>query len=187
MGTPPIAARASAISVKVVAARSSVAKATNRHREYASTAQNRCRPGAQGGPVDDQVFTRCPHGGTATAVIVFAPLGSLVGDEAAEVAVRAGVSGGRGDGEQAFGGDSAAGRGDAFCDDLGDGVVVAGAGLSWGRGVAGFESFDDTADGFVGGAAHLGGASVGADLAVGGNDVHAVLRRLQWNSLGGDR
>ena len=43
---PPIAPNASAIKANVVEALWSVAKATNRHRENASTAQNRNNPGA---------------------------------------------------------------------------------------------------------------------------------------------
>ncbi|GAB4675448.1 hypothetical protein MOKP106_26520 [Mycobacterium avium subsp. hominissuis] len=43
---PPIASRASAIIASVVEAFSSRAKRTNRHREYASTAQNTINPGA---------------------------------------------------------------------------------------------------------------------------------------------
>lgn len=39
----------------------------------------------------------------------------------------------------------------------------------------------------MGGAAHLDGAEIGADLTVDGNRVHMVPRRHQWNSLGGDR
>ncbi len=51
-----------------------------------------------------------------------------------------------------------------------------------GGGSAGLELLDDPFDGLVGGAAQLGGASVRPDLLIGRNDVHAVPRRLQWNS-----
>ena len=45
-GTPPISPKASAISANVVDAFWSVANATKRQRENASTAQNRNSPGA---------------------------------------------------------------------------------------------------------------------------------------------
>ena len=57
-GTPPVAASASAINASVVVARSSVANATNRHRDHASTAQNRCNPA----PTSAQSITRYSPG-----------------------------------------------------------------------------------------------------------------------------
>ena len=42
--------------------------------------------------------------------------------------------------------------------------------------VAGFGPFDDPTDGLVSGSADFGCASVGADLSVGGNDVHSFPR-----------
>jgi hypothetical protein len=64
-----------------VVAFSSLANAAKRHREYANTAQNRCRP-PTGSPVDDQVFPGCPHRWPATALVLF-PLQPLcLGDKA---------------------------------------------------------------------------------------------------------
>jgi hypothetical protein len=37
--------------------------------------------------------------------------------------------------------------------------------------------------GLMGCAAHVGGSSIRPEVLVGSNDVHAVLRRLQWNSV----
>jgi len=48
-------------------------------------------------------------------------------------------------------------------------------------------AFDDPLDGLVGQPAHLGGPAVGADLAVGGDDVQLLPRGQQWSPLGGER
>jgi hypothetical protein len=54
--------------------------------------------------------------------------------------------------------------------------------LSRHAGLIGFELIHDPFDGLVGSAAQIGGGSVGPELLIGRSDVHAVLRRLQWNS-----
>jgi hypothetical protein len=43
------------------------------------------------------------------------------------------------------------------------------------------ELLDETFDGLGSSAAQFGGGSVRPDLLIGRNDVHAFLRRLQWN------
>ncbi len=103
------------------------------------------------------------------------------------MAVRSFVAGFAGDGEDAFGGDSALGFFDSFDDEVGDHFVVVFAFGSrrWPfTGLVGFEFVDDAFDGFVAGVAEFGGSSIRSDFAVSGNDIHTVPRRLQWNSPG---
>ena len=149
------------------------------------TAQNRCSP-RDGGPVDDQVVARCPHCWSSAAVMLGLPLRFLLGDQTAEVTVRAVVAGGAGD--RQIRGDPAFRFLGAFGDQLCDSVVIVFTFDAGSRSLTclfGLESFDGASDGLVGGAAQLGGCSVRPDLVVGGNDVHTVPRRLQWNSPGG--
>ena len=67
-------------------------------------------------------------------------------------------------------------------DELGHRIVVAGPFLAIGWLIVGFEPIDHALDGLVGGAAHLGCGAIASEFSVSRNDVHTVLRRLQWNS-----
>ncbi|NIL91600.1 hypothetical protein RhoFasSB10_03948 [Rhodococcus fascians] len=143
---------------------------------------------ADSGPVDDQIVTRCPYCGPSAAVMVGAPPFLLLGDQAAEVAVRSCVAGLAGDRQDSFRGDSALRFVDPFGYQVGDGGVVSftlGPRRWCVAGLVGFEFVDGAFDGLVGGADEFGGSSIRPDFAVSGNDVHAFLRRLQWNSPGG--
>src|SRR5271167_2791792 len=71
---------------------------------------------------------------------------------------------------------------DTLGDQLGHGIVIVGPLGPRRCGIAGLELLHDFLDGPMGGVAELGGPSVRPDLLIGRNDVHAVLRRLQWNS-----
>src|SRR6202022_1348865 len=50
----------------------------------------------------------------------------------------------------------------------------------------GLSALDSAFDRLMGGAAQLGGPTVGSDLPIGRDDVHTLPCRLQWNSLGGE-
>lgn len=118
-------------------------------------------------------------------MILSVPQRFRLSDQAAEVAVRTGVAGGAGDRQHPLGRHPAPRLGHPLGDQIGDRVVVV---LAFGPnsrripGLLGGELLHDPFDGLVGGAAQIGGSSIRPEFLVGSNDVHTVLRRLQWNS-----
>jgi hypothetical protein len=108
-------------------------------------------------------------------MVRLAPLALLPGDQAPEVAGRPVVTRGDGDGQQPLRGDPPVGLGDPLSNDIADVVVVVDH-LDRDGVVLLSVSEHGSLDGLVGGAADVRGASIGADLAVGGKDVHAFPR-----------
>ena len=97
-------------------------------------------------------------------------------DEAPEVASRTGVTGRPGDGQQTLRADPTVGLRDPLRDDIADVVVVVDHHLALGGRVLRGVSEHSSLDGLGGGAANVRGSPKGADLAVGGKDVHAFPR-----------
>ncbi len=89
-----------------------------------------------------------------------APQQLRFGDEAAEIACRSVIPGGAGDWQHPLGRHSTLGFLDSFGDQCGHRIVVVGPLNPRWCGIAGFELLDDSFDGLVGGAAHLGGGAV---------------------------
>jgi len=103
-------------------------------------------------------------------------------DQAAEVARRPVISGGPRDRQHPLGRHPTLGLVDPLGDQLGHRIVITDPLDPRRCAIAGLELLDDAFDGPMGGAAQLGGSPIRPDLLIGRNDVHAVLRRLQWNS-----
>jgi hypothetical protein len=139
----------------------------------------------QHAPVDDQVLTGCPDrraAGTLTC-LQLAVLAAFLSDQTPEVAVRAGIASSPRGRQQPLGADLALRGVDLGRHERPDALVVLPTLDPLSGGVA--VLLDDPLDGLVGDAAHLGGAAVGADLAVGADDVQLLPRWQQWSPLGG--
>src|ERR1700678_4357055 len=116
------------------------------------------------------------------AVMIVAAQDLPLGDQAAEVTGRPLVTRGAGNRKHPLGRHPALGLRDSFGDQLGHRILLVGP-LAWRWcGIAGLKLVDDFLDGPMGGAAQLRRSPVRPELLIGRNDVHAVPRRLQWNS-----
>jgi hypothetical protein len=111
-----------------------------------------------------------------------APQRFRLGDQAAEVTGRPLVSGRTGNRQHPLGRHPTLGLLDTLGDQFGHRIVVVGSLGPPRCGIADFELLDDFLDGPMGGTAEQRSAPVRPDLLIGRNDVHTVLRRLQWNS-----
>lgn len=111
-----------------------------------------------------------------------APQHFRLGDQATKVTVRAVVACSAGDRQHPLGRHSALRFADPLGDQIGHLVVVVLALDPNSRRAAGLELIHDPFHGLMGRAAQISGSSIRPELLVGSNDVHTVLRRLQWNS-----
>lgn len=126
-------------------------------------------------PVDDQVLPRHPDRRPPRPFprLLLAVLAALLGDQAPQVAARALVAGGFGCGQQPLRVDLAFRVVDLGRDQRPDNLLVPGPS---GPLLSDPSQVHDPADGLVSDPAHLGGPTVGADLAVGGDDVQVLPR-----------
>ncbi len=137
-------------------------------------------------PVDDQVLTWAPDRRPPWAAdgLPLPVAGLLLRDQAPEVPGRPGIARRGRLGQQPLRADLPLRDLDLRDQQSPDALVVPAPIDPLGGSVLGLQ---DPLDGLVGDAAHLGGASVGADLAVGSDDVQLLPRRQQWSPLGGER
>ena len=120
-------------------------------------------------------------------MILAAPQHLRLGDETAEVTLRTLITGSASDPQQPLRRDPTLGLADSVTDHIGHLIAIVGPLNPRWRRPAGLELLRDPFDGLVDGAAQFGGpfdttSQIRPDLLIGRNDVHAVPRRLQWNS-----
>ena len=118
-------------------------------------------------------------------MIVLAPQRFLLSHQAAEVPRRARITGRAGDRQQPLGRDPATRLRHPLSHHVAHRVEIARPRRPLRRLAAGFGAFHNPLDRLMRGAAQLGGTTIRTDLPIGGDDVHSLPRRLQWNSLGG--
>ena len=184
LGTPPSSAKHSASIAMVVSARSSPANRTNRTRDHASTAQNTCSP-PRLPQLDHQHLTRRPHRRPPATVMLHPPRMLPRRDKPPEVPCRTGIPRGPCLRQQPLRRDPSLGLVDPGGHQLGHRVVVVAPRHPNRRAATGLMPGDHPPHRLRRGTAHLSGTTVTTHLTIGGNDVHPIPRRLQWELLGG--
>jgi hypothetical protein len=157
------------------------------HEPVAAPGQHRAEQvqPALAAPVDDQHLPGRPHRGPAAAVMAGPPGALLRRDQPPEVPRRTRIARGPGRRQQPLGRDPTPGLVHPSGHQLSHRVEVALPPPALRTLTTRTMPLDDPPDRLWCGATHLGGPTVAAHLAVGGDDVHPFPRRLQWSPLGG--